>query len=171
MLAVIQMSNPCTFVQDPSMTKSDCGLHWSSLVNSLMCTHISILIWFLQRLNPKSLEAVPWFTIKSPRNKKNLCFDLYTQKPDLIEKENLSREIFLSRLEKKSMFYRITLICLQTSENVIKIIYFLQSELLAYLISILRNVTKINKKYFLPFDYRGNKSQTNWTYNFVHLNI
>lgn len=109
MLAVIQMSNPCTFVQDPSMTKSDCGLHWSSLVNSLMCTHILILIWFLQRLNPTSLEAVPWFTIKSPRNKKNLCFDLYTQKPDLIEKENLSRDIFLSRLEKKSMFYRITL--------------------------------------------------------------
>lgn len=170
MLAVIQMSNPCTFVQDPSMTKSDCGLHWSSLVNSLMCTHISILIWFLQRLNPTSLEAVPWFTIKSPRNKKNLCFDLYTQKPDLIEKEICQGKFFYQGWRRNPCFIELHW-CLQTSENVIKIIYFLQSELLAYLISILRNVTKINKKYFLPFDYRGNKSQTNWTYNFVHLNI
>lgn len=123
-----------------------------------MCTHIMAIIWFLQKLNPKSLEAVPWFTIKSPRNKKH-CFDLYTQKPDLIEKENLSMDIFLLRLEKKSIFIELHW-CLQTSENLIKIIHFLQSELLAYLISILKlikitiypliNIWKLIKSTFYP---------------------
>lgn len=40
MLAVIQMSNPCTFMQDPSMTKSDCGIHWS-LLNTVWCVPTS----------------------------------------------------------------------------------------------------------------------------------
>lgn len=30
---------------------------------------------------------------------------------------------------------------------------------------------KINKKYFLPYDNRGNKSQMNWTNTIVHLDI
>lgn len=131
-----------------------------------MCTHISTIIWFLQKLNPKSLEAVPWFTIKSPRNKKHLCFDLYTQKPDLIEKENLSRDIFLLRLEKKSMFYRITLMFANQRERHQNHSFpATRITRLAYLISILINMMKINKKYFLPFDNRGSKSQMNWTYN------